>query len=54
VSDIGQLIIEELSAEQASEEIGVRTLAAWSTYLQQSGGVVPGPEGSTHKVSLEP
>ena len=54
MSDIGQLIIEELSAEQAREEIGVRTLAAWRTYLEQSGGVVPGPEGSTRKVSLEP
>lgn len=54
MSDIGQLIIEELSAEQARDEIGVRTLAAWRTYLEQSGGAVPGPEGSTHTVSLEP
>ncbi|OZF26027.1 hypothetical protein [Rhodococcus sp. 14-2483-1-2] len=53
MSDIGQLIIEELSAEQARDEIGVRTLAAWRTYLEQSGGEVPGPEGSTHTVSLE-
>lgn len=52
MSDIGQLIIEELSAEQAHEEIGVRTLAAWRTYLAESGGVVPGPDGSTHNVSL--
>lgn len=54
MSDIGQLIIEELTPEQAREEISVRTLAAWRTYLEESGGVVPGPEGSTHKVSLEP
>jgi hypothetical protein len=54
VSDIAQLIIEELSADQAREEIGVRTLAAWRTLLEQSGGVVPGPEGSTHTVSLAP
>lgn len=54
MSDIGRLTIEELNAEQARDEIGVRTLAAWRTYLEQSGGVVPGPVGSTHKVSLEP
>ena len=53
MSNIGQLIVEELSAEQALNEVGVRTLAAWRTYLEESGGVVPGPEGSAHKVSLE-
>ncbi len=54
MSDIGRLLIEQLSAEQARDEIGVRTLVAWRTYLEQSGGAVPGPEGSTQTVSLEP
>ena len=53
MSDTGQLIVEELSAERARDEIGVRTLASWRTYLEMSGGLVPGPEGSTHKVSLK-
>lgn len=54
MSDTGTLIIEELTAEQARDEVGVRSLAAWRTFLDKSGGVVPGPEGSAHEVSLEP
>jgi hypothetical protein len=53
MSDLGELVIEELTAGEARGEIGVKSLAEWRDFLATSGGTVPGPRGSRFPVSLE-